>query len=512
MNLSFDFSKKVYLLSLLLFLSICSCQSKLSYQELHRPQFHFSPPKNWMNDPNGLVYYDGEFHLYYQYYPDSNVWGPMHWAHAISEDLVHWKHLPVALFPDSLGTIFSGSAVLDWENTAGLQTGNLPSMIAIFTQHSEDKLKQGRDDFQEQSIAYSNDKGRTFNKYAFNPVIKNEGERDFRDPKVRWDERFQKWIMVFAAGQKVKFYSSRNLLNWEYLSEFGIGEGAHGGVWECPDLFPLKIVNEEKWVLLVSINPGAPNGGSGTQYFIGNFDGTKFTNENPNNTTLWLDYGPDNYAGVTWSDIPVKDGRRIYIAWMSNWNYAQSVPTINWRGAMTIPRELELKNTNSGIRVFSTPVNEMIKLRKAAQNLDLLKDSLCKISGLNELIFKIDLKNSSSDSFGVIFSNAKNESLIFGFDNQHNQFYIDRTKSGKISFSRGFSGKHFAPRIINDSILEIRLFLDYTSLELFADQGSVTMTETFYPNEKINQVMFFQKNGITKIQSVALFDLSSIWN
>ena len=512
MNSKFIFSGKVVLLTHLLIVVICSCQSNQSYHEQYRPQFHFSPPANWMNDPNGLVYYDGEYHLYYQYYPDSNVWGPMHWAHAISSDLVHWKHLPVALFPDSSGYIFSGSAVIDWKNSAGLQTGKMPALVAVFTQHSENKLKQGRNDFQAQSVACSNDKGRTFRKYALNPVIKNPGERDFRDPKVRWDDHSQKWIMVLAAGQKVEFYSSPNLLNWEYLSEFGIGEGSHGGVWECPDLFPLKIMNEEKWVLFVSINPGAPNGGSGTQYFVGNFDGTKFTNDNPGNVSLWLDYGPDNYAGVTWSDIPAEDGRRIYIGWMSNWNYAQLVPSVKWRGAMTIPRQLELKNTDSGIRLFSTPVSELITLRKNEQKPDFKQNSSYKISGLNELIIKIDLKNTSSDNFGVIFSNSKQESLILGFDKLQNQFYIDRTKSGKTTFSKEFSGKHFAPRIINDSLLEMRLFLDNSSLELFADGGSVSMTEIFYPDEKINLMTFFQKNGIAKIINAELFDLSSVWN
>ena len=512
MKLSVGFSGNLTLLCLLLLMFIGSCKSEPGYQEPHRPQFHFTPAANWMNDPNGLVYYDGEYHLYFQYYPDSTVWGPMHWGHAISEDLVHWKHLPVALFPDSLGYIFSGSAVIDWKNTAGFQSADLPSMIAIFTQHSEEKLKQGRIDFQEQSLAYSNDKGRTFTKYALNPVIRNPGETDFRDPKVRWDERIQKWIMVFAAGQKVKFYRSDNLLNWEFLSEFGTGEGAHGGVWECPDLFPLKIMNEEKWVLLVSINPGAPNGGSGTQYFIGDFDGTKFTNENPPDTTLWLDYGPDNYAGVTWSDVPEKDGRRIFIGWMSNWSYAQSVPTLKWRSAMTIPRELKLLSTGKGFRLCSTPVKELLALRKSEQKPDLLKDSVIQISGLNELHLKIDLKKSSSDHFGVIFSNSKDEILELGFNIQQRQFYIDRTRSGKTSFSEAFPGRHIAPRILNDSILEISLFLDYASLELFADGGTVAMTEIFFPNTPVNQMRFFQHNGNTSVISAELFDLTPAGN
>jgi fructan beta-fructosidase len=461
-----------------------------------------------MNDPNGLVYFDGEYHLYYQYYPDSTVWGPMHWGHAISEDLVHWKHLPVALFPDSLGYIFSGSAVIDWKNSSGLQSADTPAMIAIFTQHSEEKLIQGGNDYQVQSLAYSNDRGRTFTKYPQNPVVRNPGEPDFRDPKIRWDERFQQWIMVFAVGQKVKFYGSDNLLTWEYLSEFGMNEGAHGGVWECPDLFPLKIMGEEKWVLLVSINPGAPNGGSGTQYFIGSFDGTRFTNDNPAGTTLWLDYGPDNYAGVSWADIPASDGRSIYIGWMSNWRYAQAVPTATWRSAMTLPRQLELKTTGDGIRLCSTPVRELNTLRTKEQNMDALQEKPTGISGLNEINLKIDLAKSTADSFGIIFSNSLDEKLVFGYDKNNDQFFIDRTHAGKTSFSEAFPGKHLAPRIMNDSILEIRLFLDYASLELFADGGSVTMTEIFFPNEPFNQLRFFQQHGTTVVLSAELFDLT----
>lgn len=428
-----------------LFIITCKGENKqLYYQERHRPQFHFSPPEKWMNDPNGLVFYEGEYHLFYQYYPDSTVWGPMHWGHAVSNDLVHWKHLPVALFPDSLGYIFSGSAVIDWKNTSGLQTGKYPPMIAIFTQHSEVRLKNGRNDFQNQSIAFSNDKGRTFVKYNQNPIISNTGEKDFRDPKVVWNESSQKWIMVLAVGQKVKFFSSSNLIKWEYLSEFGTDVGAHGGIWECPDLFPLKVDDMVKWILLVNVNPGAPNGGSGTQYFIGNFDGSKFINDNPKETTLWLDYGPDNYAGVTWTDIPEDDGRRILIGWMSNWDYAQTMPTVKWRNAMTIPRNLKLRDTKCGLRLCSNPVKELKKIRKTKQNFALNPDSIIKITGLNEIILKVNMAESSAEEFGFVFSNRLNEKLIIGFKIQLNQFYIDRTKSGKTNFSSNFTNNHFA--------------------------------------------------------------------
>ena len=248
------------------------------YQEQHRPQFHFSPESKWMNDPNGMVYYDGEYHLFYQYYPDSTVWGPMHWGHAVSRDLVHWEHLPTALYPDSLGYIFSGSALVDWNNTSGFGKDGQPPLIAIFTHHDPVGEKAGRNDFQYQSIAYSNDKGRTWTKYEGNPVVPNPGIRDFRDPKVIWDKDSEQWIMVFAAWDHVKFYASPNLKDWTHLSDFGKAWGSHAGVWECPDLFPMQVEGSatQKWVLLLSINPGSVNGGSGTQYFVGDFDGKDF--------------------------------------------------------------------------------------------------------------------------------------------------------------------------------------------------------------------------------------------
>ncbi len=248
------------------------------YTEPHRPQFHFSPAEQWMNDPNGMVYYDGEYHLFYQYYPEDIVWGPMHWGHAVSKDLVYWEHLPIALYPDSLGYIFSGSAVIDWKNTSGLGKDGKPPMIAIFSYHNMEGEQSGRDDFQSQGIAYSNDRGRSWTKYKDNPVVPNPGIRDFRDPKVIWHEDSKRWIMVFAAYDHVKFYGSPNLIVWEHLSDFGKDEGSHGGVWECPDLFPLtdKTTGETRWILIQSMGGGNPNGGSGTQYFIGEFDGKSY--------------------------------------------------------------------------------------------------------------------------------------------------------------------------------------------------------------------------------------------
>ena len=342
------------------------------YQEEHRPQFHFSPAEKWMNDPNGMVYFEGEYHLFYQYYPDSTVWGPMHWGHAVSEDLVHWEHLPIGLYPDSLGYIFSGSAVIDWKNSSGLGKDGEPPMIAIFTHHDPVGEKTTQNDFQYQSIAYSHDKGRTWTKYEGNPVIPNtEKIRDFRDPKVMWDDANEEWLMVFAAKDRVKFWRSDDLKSWEFLSDWGHKYGDRIGVWECPDFFPMTVgdTGAQKWVLLLSINPGSSNGGSGTMYFVGDWDGKNFKVESRfekdilDGKSVWLDYGRDNYAGVTWSDVPDTNGRKLFMGWMSNWDYAQVVPTEKWRSAMTLPRTLKLNDSAQGYRLFVEPVHELSELR-----------------------------------------------------------------------------------------------------------------------------------------------------
>ena len=309
-------TKKIsFILSILFLFSshIAFNQSVNYYNEPHRPQVHFSPKANWMNDPNGMVFFNNNYHLFYQYYPDSTVWGPMHWGHATSKDLVHWDHQPVALYPDTLGYIFSGSAVADVNNTSGFgKDGKIP-LVAIFTHHDPVGEKAGTGTHETQSIAYSLDDGVTWKKYEKNPVLKNPGIKDFRDPKVMWYEPGKKWIMTLATLDHITFYSSPNLKDWTKESALGKEFGAHGGVWECPDLFPLEYEGKEIWILVVNINPGGPNGGSATQYFTGQFDGNKFT---PYQTDIrWLDYGPDEYAGITWSNT---GNRKIFLGWMSN--------------------------------------------------------------------------------------------------------------------------------------------------------------------------------------------------
>ena len=324
----------------------------------YRPLFHFTPPANWMNDPNGLVYFEGEYHLFYQYHPESNLWGPMHWGHAVSADLVNWQHLPIALYPDERGMIFSGSAVVDWEDTAGF---GKKAMIAVFTYNNHTYNDEHR--VEDQNIAYSKDRGRTWTKYNGNPVVPHPGDlKDFRDPKVFWYQ--DHWVMLLAAGDKVLFYTSSNLKEWDQSGSFGGGGyGSTDGVWETPDLFQLPVTNasDSRWVLTVGLGNGGPAGGSATQYFIGDFDGKNFTSENPKDTVLWADHGTDYYAPQAWNDEP--HGRRIMIGWMSNWQYANLTPASTWRGMFSIPRELSLTQTEDGIRLVQNPIPELQSLR-----------------------------------------------------------------------------------------------------------------------------------------------------
>ena len=468
-----------------------------------------------MNDPNGLVYSDSTYHLFYQYNPDSNVWGPMHWGHATSNDLVHWKNLPIALYPDSLGYIFSGSAVVDSQNTTGFQQGSKKTLVAIFTYHDMINEKAGRNDRESQGIAYSNDKGNTWVKFPGNPVLKNKGDKDYRDPKVFLHKASNRWIMPLAVGNHLELFSSGNLKEWVKESEFGKQEGAHGGTWECPDLFPLSTPDgKEKWVLIQNMDRGSVNSGSGTQYFIGQFDGKAFTNDNEPSKILWLDYGADNYAGVTWFGAP--DNRRIFIGWMSNWDdYAALVPTKNWRSAMTIPREISLVNTADGTRVAQQPVEELKKLRigKISTSQKTLNDSLV-ISTAHvekELDLKFDLSKSSSTSLGFVISNKLNEKVVFGYDKSKNEFFIDRAASGKTDFSKKFPARHTAPYKAK-GVLKIHAFIDTSSIEVFIDDGVIVMTELFFPNEDYTKLTLFSNGGETELVDAEIYNLESIWS
>ena len=467
-------------------------------EQLYRPNFHFTPKANWMNDPNGMFYLNGTYHLYYQYYPDGNVWGPMHWGHATSTNMIAWEKQPIAIYPDDLGLIFSGSAVVDVNNTSGFGKDGIVPIVAMYTYHNMKGEQAGDLDFQTQAIAYSLDEGMTWVKYDKNPVIPNSGIKDFRDPKVIWDVDHSKWIMTLAAGDKVLFYSSLNLREWILESSFGAAFGQHDGMWECPDLFPIKVSgqDETKWVLLVSINPAAPNGGSGTQYFVGDFDGQKFTLDTDfkqqlqQDSAVWLDYGRDNYAGVTWSNIPKKDGRKLFIGWMSNWEYARDVPTETWRSAMTIPRELKLKKNEKEFVLSSAPVTELSKyvsktIVKETLTVNNQKTIITKSEiDLSRLRIQLEMNHLKSDKYDFTFQNSFGDRLSFGIDNIKKQYYLNRQNSGKVTFSDKFANTISKAPIKNPSnMLKIEVLVDKTSIEVFYNDGETIMTEIFFPNE-----------------------------
>ena len=467
-------------------------------EQLYRPNFHFTPKANWMNDPNGMFYFNGTYHLYYQYYPDGNVWGPMHWGHATSTNMIAWEEEPIAIYPDDLGLIFSGSAVVDVNNTSGFGKDGIVPIVAMYTYHNMKGEQAGDLDFQTQAIAYSLDEGMTWVKYDKNPVIPNSGIKDFRDPKVIWDVDHSKWIMTLAAGDKVLFYSSLNLREWILESSFGAAFGQHDGMWECPDLFPIKVSgqDETKWVLLVSINPAAPNGGSGTQYFVGDFDGQKFTLDTDfkqqlqQDRAVWLDYGRDNYAGVTWSNIPKKDGRKLFIGWMSNWEYARDVPTETWRSAMTIPRELKLKKNEKEFVLSSAPVTELSKyvsktIVKETLTVNNQKTIITQSEiDLSRVRIQLEMNHLKSDKYDFTFQNSFGDRLSFGIDNIKKQYYLNRQNSGKVTFSDKFANTISKAPIKNPSnMLKIGVLVDKTSIEVFYNDGETIMTEIFFPNE-----------------------------
>jgi fructan beta-fructosidase len=472
--------------------------------EKFRPAYHFTPLKNWCNDPNGMVWYAGEYHLFYQYNPQGTKWGNMSWGHAVSIDLVTWKHLPVALFPDALGDIFSGSAVVDENNTAGFQTGDEKTLLAFYT-YNKDGVGQS------QALAYSTDKGRNWTKYAQNPVIPvQSGKPDFRDPKVFWYAPESKWVMALAVNQVIEFYSSKNAKKWTFESEFGTGYGCHDAVWECPDLFYIPPAGETKgaWVLLVNNSRNGDNSGSATQYFVGNFDGKNFICEQPaeNAPALWLDYGKDHYAMVTWANAP--DNRKIGLAWMSNWEYANDTPTEKFRGAMSVPRELTLINENGKFLLKNEPVKELENLRGETTDFSTIKIAENRVtknlpsSGIYEIL--LDFEKQNAQSFGFLLKNSKDEKVTLSFDFEQNRFTIDRTKSGIVGFHERFATVTVAPLAVKNAY-RLRILVDRCSVEAFLDGGEVAMTNLVFPNEPYSEIEFLGDN--TKINKLKIIEL-----
>ena len=494
------------------------------YMEPFRPQYHFTPEKNWMNDPNGMVFYEGEYHLFYQYNPAGDKWGHMSWGHAVSPDMVHWTHLPLALAEADNVMIFSGSAVVDWKNSSGFGKDGRPPLVAVYTGF------RTTDRVQFQCIAYSNDKGRTWTKYSANPVI-DINSMDFRDPKVQWHDATRRWIMTvsLSAEHKVRFYGSDNLKAWTLLSEFGPA-GATGGVWECPDLFelPLPGTNDKRWVLVVNMNPGSVAGGSGGQYFIGRFDGTQFVADrdslipprpgrSASESAHWFDYGPDYYAAVSWSDVPASDGRRLWLGWMSNWEYGGDVPTSPWRSAMSIPRELGLSRTAEGIRLVQKPAREMESLRDrhfAFKSGDVseanawLKER--HVQG-DQLELMVEFAPRSSGTEGVKVLTSDTEATVIGVDRQRGRAFVDRTHSGNVTFHQKFSGVYDAPLAVHDGRVKLHLFVDASSVEVFVNDGERVFTSLVYPSAASRGVELFGSMTSARITSLNVWTLKSIW-
>ena len=438
--------------------------------ERFRPEYHHSPVYGWMNDPNGMFYKDGEWHLYFQYNPFGSLWENMTWGHSVSKDLVHWEALPNAIEADAIGTIFSGSCVVDTRNSAGFGKN---AIIAYYTSAAE---------AQTQSMAYSTDGGRTFTKYEKNPVITSDIP-DFRDPKIFWHEPTQKWIVVLAAGQEMQFYSSPNLKDWTFESSFGREYGNHGGVWECPDMIqlPVRGTGQQKWMLVCNINPGGPFGGNATQYFVGQFDGHKFTCESKPEVTKWMDYGKDHYATVSFSNAP--ENRHVVIAWMSNWQYANQVPTHQYRSSNSIPRDLDLFADGEETYCGVIPSKEMQALRGK---------KVKKLSDVCELV--IDIKNSME----LTLSNTNGEQVTMYYDAQKQTFSMDRTKSGDCSFSEAFATVTTAPT--HGAMKQLRIFIDRCSIEAFAADGKMAMTNLVFPS--IPYTMLKVKGGKATIYEI----------
>ena len=415
-------------------------------REHFRPLYHHTPVYGWMNDPNGMFYKDGTWHLYYQWNPYGSMWENMTWGHSTSRDLIHWESQPTAIEADWLGAIFSGSCVTN---------GN--DVVAFYTSAGQSQV---------QSMAVSKDNGRTFKKYEGNPVITSD-KPDFRDPNVFWYESTKRWIMILAVGQEMQIYSSADLKAWQYESSFGQEYGNHGGVWECPDLFPLKLQHSEKWVLICNINPGGPFGGSATQYFVGQFDGHKFTCESMPKVTKWLDYGKDHYATVSFYNAP--ENRRVVLAWMSNWQYANQVPTLQFRSANSIPRDLGLFQYGEETYLSAVPSKEMLAARGA---------KLKKPAEACEIV--VDVKGSAD----ITLSNAKGEKVVMRYDAHQQTFTMDRTQSGNVSFSEHFACTTEAPTY--GTIKQLRLFIDRCSIEAFDAEGKMVMTNLVFPSEPYN--------------------------
>lgn len=495
--------------------------AEVTLDEKYRPQYHYTPKMNWMNDPNGLVYYEGQYHLYHQYNPFGNTWGYMSWGHAVSDDLVNWEHRPVAIpyGEEEQEGIFSGSAVVDHNNTSGFGDGSTTPIVAIYT-----SAYGGDEPDQAQSLAYSLDGGETFTKYEGNPVL-NHDDPDFRDPNVKWMDELDQWMMVVALPKQhiVQFYVSDNLIDWEFLSEFGPAGGVDG-IWECPDFFQLPVdgnPDNMKWVLQVDMNPGSIAGGSGSQYFIGDWNGTEFIpdDENSNGEIFWTDYGTDFYAAITWNNVPEDDGRRMWVGWMNNWDYANEIPTDPWRSAMSIPRSLHLEEVNDQILMVQRPVEELQQLRQdriQLQNISVEDGEISSLSdqGLSGKAYEmiVDIDPGESDAAGIMVRVGDGEETIVGYDARSETAFVDRRDSGQEDFTDEFGIRNDAPALLVDGKVRLHIFVDWSSVELFVNNGIPVITNRIFPDPESQDIQVFAQGGMATIEKIEFWPLSSIWD
>jgi fructan beta-fructosidase len=483
--------------------------------DLYRPRFHFTPRSGWINDPNGLVYFAGEYHLFYQHLRPGER--RQHWGHAVSSDLLNWTHLPIALYPDELGDIYSGSAVVDAEDSSGFFHGQ-PGLIAIFTHNNNASPPRGP---QVQSIAYSSDRGRTWTKYAGNPVITNSGNPDFRDPKVLWHAPTRRWVLVVACLDRVQIYLSPNLRDWTYASEFGVGYGARTVPWECPDLFELPVdgaPGQRKWVLQVSVylrhgRMDRPDYRD-MQYFIGDFDGTTFTSDNPPESILWTEYGRDNYAAVSWSNVPDTDGRRLWLGWMGNWSYARDLPTTPWQGAMTLPRQVRLRASAEGVRLIQQPASELATLRGPATHWSDQPVSPSQPFVIEEpgaaLEIAATVQLGSAAECGITLRMGDVDHTVIGYDNSRGRLFVDRTHSGETGFNPAFSGRDSGPMPVVDGTITLHIFVDSCSVEVFGNDGSTVVTSLIFPRGGTRRLEVYAVGGDARLISLHLYRLRSI--
>ena len=493
---------------------LVSCKSPENSPHL-RPAYHFTAQENWINDPNGLVYLDGEYHLFYQYNPFGNKWGHMSWGHAVSRDLVRWKELPVALeeegpcfYPTMM---FSGSAVIDDENTSGLCGKNISScMTAVYTSFT--LLEQT------QSIAVSVDRGRTFVKYSRNPVLDID-VMHFRDPKVFRHEATERWIMAVSLPKerKVRFYSSTDLKTWKHLSDFGPA-GFPEGIWECPDLFRLPVKDGKgthKWVLVTSLGENGP--GPDMQYFIGEFDGEKFINDNAPDLGLRLDHGYDYYAAVSWNNIPAKDGRTIMIGWLNNWKYANDIPTHPWKGAMSLPREVGLVRTPEGLRLTQKPVRETAALRNRSRSLKNIsvddEYTLPNPGGETggSLEIRVRFSRQKAREFGLYVCKGADNATVIGYDTVTEKLFVERSHSGDDSFSEeyGTMSRAEVPVAMSRDALELHVFIDNSIVEVFAGDGRAVITCRIFPGPDDRGIALYSRGGAITVSDIEIYALKS---